>query len=159
MTSEMILLIGTLGSGIIAASAALLGNWMNKRSEERKHYRQLIINAAVENWKHVAQSLLDHGVRGSFLPLDDYILHMMKFTELMIDQKLDESNLEQKLNEIRAFTDRVVAYRRKELQEDSEQPHTGRIVLWDSLIQIWMRKRDSTCLKKSLLMLLTETCT
>lgn len=117
MTSEMILLIGTLGSGLIGASAALLGNWLNKRSEERKHYRQLVINA-LENRKHVSQSLMAHNVRGSYVPLDDYILHMIKFTELMIDQKTDESNVDQKLKDLRAFTDKVLAYRRKEIEED-----------------------------------------
>jgi hypothetical protein len=36
----------------------------------------------------------------------------------MIDQRVDGSNLERKLEEVGAFADRLVAFRIKELKED-----------------------------------------
>ena len=114
----MILLIGTLGSGLIAASAALLGNWINKRSEERKHRQQLIITAAIESWKHINEILVERDPRSFALaPVDDHILHMMKFAELILDGKIDQSNVEQKLKELSAITAKVNAYREKQFDE------------------------------------------
>src|ERR1044072_4826536 len=114
MPSEIMQLIGTLGSGLIAASAALLGNLINKRSEERKHRQQLVITAAIESWKHFNEMIVARDPRAlSLLPIDDHIIHMMKFAELVLDQKVDASNIEQKLQELNQLTKKILTCREK----------------------------------------------
>jgi|SRR5215216_58168 len=114
MTSEILILISALSSATIGAAAALLGNWISKRSEERKHFRQLIITAAVESWKQSCENLKLTRGGITIYPVDDHIIHMMKFAELILDQEVNESNIEQKLKELNAITSKTVAYREKQ---------------------------------------------
>jgi gas vesicle protein len=105
-------LIGSVVSGITGAASALLVTWLNKKSEERRHYRELVVKTAVEHWGQVA----DYS-RGNIMPpLDDYILHMKQVADLMTDPKLSAENVVEKLKKINAFRDRVIEYR----TEDTE---------------------------------------
>jgi hypothetical protein len=115
MNPQTINIVSAFFGVLLGMLVGFITSTLNRKSEERKHYRQLIINAAVENFKHLSR---DPKPGDTYLPLDDHILHMMKFTEVMIDQRVDGSNLERKLEEVGAFADRLVAFRIKELKED-----------------------------------------
>src|ERR1041385_3772969 len=51
---EELILIGTLAGALIGSLSTLLVTWLNKRPEERRHYRELVVNAAIEHWKHAS---------------------------------------------------------------------------------------------------------
>jgi hypothetical protein len=84
-----------------------------QKSEERRHHRELIIKAAIENWKEVNEVLKASQRKGAIPPLDDYILHMLKFSELVLDENLESSNIEKKLIELREFNSKIIEYRKK----------------------------------------------
>lgn len=77
-TSETLRTLITIVAGaFIGSISTVLVTWINKRSEERKHYREIVIKTAVENYKvHVdIGKYTGHGAEQD--PLDSYILHMM----------------------------------------------------------------------------------
>lgn len=104
-------LIGAL----IGAISTLIVTWMNKRTEERKHYRELLINAAIENYKEVqlmTRTIIEKRPTISHVvyPMDTYIIHMSKLAELVIDKKLKAGELSKILGELDQFTDEMYAH-------------------------------------------------
>jgi hypothetical protein len=115
MNSEALILIGTLGGALIGALSTLGVTWLNKRSEERKHYRELIINLAVENYKEagiMARAMLERRPDISQIqyPLDDFIIRMVQLGELIIDKKLNPTEIKDILAKMDALTDQVHEY-------------------------------------------------
>ena len=98
LSPELIAVIGTLGGAIVGAISASVAAIVNKHSEERKHFRALVVNAALENWKHIS-SVSQSRV---LFPLEHYIVHTTKMCELALDNKLTPKNTKQKLDEIDA---------------------------------------------------------
>ena len=99
--------IGTLGATLITGVIAFSINLVNKRSEERKHKQQLIIQAAIANWNRAYDIAKEHqkaGNRAVISPLDIYLIHQMKLTEALTDSKLTISNLNHKLQEVEDLT-------------------------------------------------------
>jgi ABC-type lipopolysaccharide export system ATPase subunit len=103
-------LIGAL----IGSSVALIGSVVNaivlmktnkraKESEERRHYRELIIKSAIETWKHTNESAARSGARTH--RLEAHFIRMMKFSELFIDQPFDEATIDKKLSEMNRATE------------------------------------------------------
>jgi len=97
-------LIGAFGGALITGLIAFGINWTNKRSEERKHQQSLMFNAAIENWKKVADITLDQVNKGAVKsggipPLDSYIIHIMKLSELLTDKKVTKENVAKIINE------------------------------------------------------------
>ena len=91
--------LSALGGVLLTSLFNLWGSHLTRKSEERKHQRQLVINAAIENWKKACDIALTK--KGAAIyPLDSYIIRMMKLSELCMEQKIDASNVEQKLKEI-----------------------------------------------------------
>lgn len=88
---------GTIAGGIFTAIAAFIA----KRSEERKHFRELIVKTAFENWKHVSQI----SAVPFMPPLTDYIVHMVLMCDLVLNKKIDSKNIQSKLDEIKAIGD------------------------------------------------------
>ena len=98
--------VGSLVTGLIALGIT----WINKKSEERRHLRELMFNAALENWKQscniaIERMKLGHG--SAIAPVDTYIIHMMKLSELLINEKITKENIPGKLKEIRELTNAV----------------------------------------------------
>lgn len=115
MNSEALILIGTLGGALIGALSTLGVTWLNKRSEERKHYRELIINLAVENYKEagaMARAVLEKRPETSQIhyPFDDFIIHMVQLGELIIDKKLNPNEVKEILAKMDALTEQVHEY-------------------------------------------------
>jgi hypothetical protein len=64
--------IGALSSGVTATVILLI----TKRSEERRHLRELAMKAALENWHVVSEAAARAGEPR--LPLDVFLVHMFK---------------------------------------------------------------------------------
>ena len=113
-------MIGTIGGALIGSLSTALIAFLSHRSEERKHLRQLIIGTAVENWKQsIEVTKFDTSRKHKFIvPLDNYIIHMMKLSELVNEGSITPEKATRKLREIEELVDTLVRYRDKKEAED-----------------------------------------
>jgi len=105
--------IGTLGATLITGVIAFSINLVNKRSEERKHKQQLIIQAALANWNRDFEIAKEHQKAGSkarISPLDIYLIHQMNLIEALTDSKLTATNLTQKLQSVEDITSATIEW-------------------------------------------------
>jgi len=100
-------IIGAFGGALITGLIALGINLNNKKSEERKHRQKLMVNAAIENWKEersLALEKMTKNVDSKVMPLELYIIHLMKFFEIFDSGKLTDKNIILKLEELDKIT-------------------------------------------------------
>jgi len=120
---EILVLIGALvsfASAFIGAVSALGVTYLSKRSEERKHFRELIVNASLKNWEK-DHDYLRQTVQGGYIdPLTDYILHTSKAVELILDEKTTPENLEAKLKDLGQIVKITRQYRIKQMSESKD---------------------------------------
>lgn len=113
MESDILLVVGTLGGAIIGSLSTVFITFITKKSEERKHFKGLVINTAFESWKsNVELSKIQSKNRDvNILPLDTYIVHMLKVSELIFSNKINKTNIEKILNEADEITKIAVDYK------------------------------------------------
>lgn len=107
----VIVAICGLLSGVVSASAVLLTVWINKRSEDRRNFRQLMVNAAVEDWKQQMEAYKVHQRSIQIIPLDIYIIRMIQFADLIYNEKLSNEDIIFKLREIDELTSKLTEYK------------------------------------------------
>jgi KaiC/GvpD/RAD55 family RecA-like ATPase len=90
--------IGAVSSGATAIIILLI----NKRSEERRNLRELAMKAALENWLYMSKAAADYGAER--LPIDVFVVHMLKLSEALTSRDLTADNLAAKLREVQRFT-------------------------------------------------------
>jgi hypothetical protein len=109
--------IGGIVSAVTGALSALAVTGLSKRSEERKHFRELVVNTAYKNWERLATNI-ERTPGGAYMyPLDDFIILMSKTADLVLDKKLTADNIESKLEEISALNMKIRAFRDRELEQ------------------------------------------
>ncbi len=113
MKPEVLAVLGTLAGALIGSISTLFITWLNKKSEERRHLREITVNAAIESWKQHVSVAISKNVRAQIMPLDVYIIHMMKFAEVILDKRIDSSNIEEKLAEVSKVINKAEEYKRK----------------------------------------------
>lgn len=95
---------------VITAGSALLGvivtSFFNlrtarlaKESEERRHHKEIVVKAAIENWKQTAELWRTSGVRVTLQPLDTFLIHMSSLADVIFDPTTNAANLERRLQE------------------------------------------------------------
>jgi hypothetical protein len=118
--------LSALGGGLVSGLSAFAIHWSNKKSEERKHLNTLTINAAIENWKQINDAALAHakeGIPATVLPLEAFIIHMMKITDVFINEKITKENAPDKLKEVYEITSLVDKYiKERDAKQGSNQP-------------------------------------
>lgn len=80
----------------------LIKDSQTRKSEERRHLRELMFNAAVENWKHnntLAVELMKAGNKTEVMPLDSYIVNLLVLSAALLDTTLTKANVTTKLKE------------------------------------------------------------
>lgn len=102
------LLAAIVGAGI-GGFVTLLGQWLSRRSEERRHRRQLVIQTAIENWRftsEAAEKLAASTYRGRVerYPLESFLLHMQKLSEILDERRITPELVREKLKEVYAVT-------------------------------------------------------
>lgn len=112
--ASLLVLLGTLGGALIGSLSILTVTWLTKRSEERKHYRELIINTAVENYKEagvLARTVLEKRPQLSqrHYPLDMFIIHMTHLADLVVDKKIQSSDVKELLSKVNQFAEELYA--------------------------------------------------
>lgn len=96
-----IAVIGTLGGTFIGGLFTAVATLINKQSEEKRHFRELVVKTASEHWSRVAQL----PTTKSIPPLTDYIVHTVKMCDLVFNKELTSKNVKPKLEEISALMD------------------------------------------------------
>jgi hypothetical protein len=104
---------------LITASAALLGalvgtcgtlfvTWISKRSEERRHLREITTRTAVEYWAKRHEMVLAHPTPGEsyqLMPLDGYVVHLVALSKLLEGSNLSEESAVQILRKAQQITE------------------------------------------------------
>jgi len=96
-------LIGTLGAAFIGGLVTIVVTYINKRSEERRYFREVVIKATLEEWKHISEISSSPGI----FPLANYIINAAKMCELALDKKVTPQNIRKKLEAIYSLADIV----------------------------------------------------
>ncbi len=95
--------VSTLAGGGLVGIINLAMRWQDRKSEESRHLRELIFKTAVEEWKQhceLAIETMKAGKKTVIEPLVTYLVHLMKLSEVLIDEKITKENLSQKLTEV-----------------------------------------------------------
>lgn len=108
--------VGSIVSSVVGALAALVTTWLIRRSEERKHFREIVINISYKYWGRLASNIEKRPGGGQLYPLEDFILLMSKSADLIFDKKLTAKNIEASLEEIGAMNMKMREYRDKEYE-------------------------------------------
>lgn len=87
---------GTLGGAFLGGLFTVLIAFINKRSEEKRHFRELIVKTASEHWKLVSEIAESNLMP----PLINYIVHTAIMCDLILNKKLDSKNIQTKLKEV-----------------------------------------------------------
>ena len=76
--------IGTILGVIITSVIQSRTNRLNRESDERKHYREMVVKAAIENWK---QTIEISKVRGGayVMPLESFIVAVAKSADVIFN--------------------------------------------------------------------------
>jgi hypothetical protein len=98
-------------SGLCSAITAIGVVAFTKRSDERRHLREIVIKTAIENWKVVNQAALE--ARAERLPLDVYLVHMLKFSELLTKKHLTRDDIVKNEQESNILIDEAIAVARR----------------------------------------------
>jgi hypothetical protein len=100
-------LAAIVGAGV-GGFVTLFGQWLVRRSEERRHLRQLVVQTAIENWRFTsdaAAKLAAAGYRVDRYPLDSFVLHMLKLSEILDERRITPELVREKLREVYAVTE------------------------------------------------------
>ena len=98
---------GVIVGGIIPGVIS----YVTLKSQERKQHRELIFSAAVENFKQACEMARTTG--GQVMPLDDFLIHMAKLSEIVINKKFDDSSVEKYLQQLNDLMKRIENWRLK----------------------------------------------
>jgi gas vesicle protein len=110
LTPEQTTLIGTLAGALVGSLSTLLITVIDKKSDERRHRRELIVRAAVESWKQSVETVISAG-RGKIYGFDVYIIHMLRVSELLDGKKLTSDNVVRLMKETDEVTRKVIEYK------------------------------------------------
>ena len=113
-------LVATLLGTVIGAVAGVAGSvWVAviaRRSEERRHLRQLAFEAGTKSWalhQEVAKRAADMGRVRGVDPLEAYVLNALVFSRIIEDGDLDRETILKKWREIYSIAQAVHAEVRK----------------------------------------------
>ena len=112
--------VGALTVGIFN----LATNWQNKRFEERKHHKELMLNIALEQWKQSAQFVIEQsklGKSNAIMPLETYVIHMTKLSEVLNESNITKDNISKKLSEVHEVSVEVEAFYREEEKKEKDR--------------------------------------
>jgi hypothetical protein len=89
----------TLLGAIVPSLAALRMARLTKESEERKHHKEVVVKAAIENWKQVNEVLFKSGLQQfTISALDPFLVHMSAVADAIFDPTTNVTNLEERLH-------------------------------------------------------------
>lgn len=94
LTSTGSLLLGVIVTSFFNLRIARI----TKESEERKHHKEIVVKAAIENWKQTNEALFKSGQQGFTVgALDPFLVHMSALADIIFDPTTNADNLEKRL--------------------------------------------------------------
>ena len=111
----LLVLLSAIISSASALAAVMITNHYNmrttrltKESEERKHQKELVFKAAIENWKQTYELMKTSGLPNKMMaPLDVFLVHMVALSDAIFDPNLSADTLRARLAEVTRLTDIV----------------------------------------------------
>ena len=103
--ASLVVILSAIVSGLCSAITAIGIVAFTKRSDERRHLRELIMRTAVENWKLVTQ--IAHESKLPLMPLDVYLLHMLKFSEILLTKNITPDEIDEKIRDVNTVVERA----------------------------------------------------
>ena len=121
MKPEIITSLAALAGVFIGALFGFGTAWMNKRYDDRRHRREILMRTAVENWKTTAEIAQKEGERTrqniKISPLDDFIIAMGLLDDRIMERKLTPERIISALKEIDQIIRRIIELRSQQEQE------------------------------------------
>lgn len=116
-TAAIYALIGALGGAFIGFLSTIIVTYITKRYEEKKHTKELIIKAAIDNWKVTQESIQKWATTSNkqiiMPPLDEYLIHMWQFYKIVLNTKITHQNIEEKLLEAKKISEKASEFYEK----------------------------------------------
>jgi len=107
-----ITVVSTLGGVLITAVASLVATYISKRSEERKHFQNLVVQIAISNWQEAAKH------SNAMPPVPHYVVYAALMARLIDDPCLTPEKAKQSADRasriLDALTDNALAASRKD---------------------------------------------
>ncbi|HWX42721.1 MAG TPA: hypothetical protein VN345_16330 [Blastocatellia bacterium] len=104
LTGVLIGLGGAITGYLINAFVSLY----KTRSEERKHYRELMMTVTINHWKTTTDLTREQG-GGQIFPLDAYIVQMAKLSDIFLRKRTKTRDLERAFKEYDEVIDKIRA--------------------------------------------------
>ena len=104
--------IGAASGALVSGVSNFITRWLDRTAENRKHYRELSIQAAISAWEHHIElqklrgELLQEHV--TILPLDTFIVRMVRLLEIAADTSLKPSELTKRMNSLKPIDDAML---------------------------------------------------
>jgi hypothetical protein len=99
-------LLGVIIGGLLTAIPSIVIFWIGKRSEERRHLRELAFRTAIDNWKQVSECAKD--LPGAVVePLDVFLFHMLKLSEVATKRGLTPETVAERMREVQEIVRRA----------------------------------------------------
>jgi hypothetical protein len=99
-------LLGVIIGGLLTSIPTIITFWVGKRSEERRHLRELSFQAAIDNWKHISESAKN--LPGAVVePLDVFLFHMLKLSEVATRNGLTPDTVAERVREVQEIVRRA----------------------------------------------------
>ena len=112
--SPTTLVLLTTGSTLLGVIVTSLFNLLTTRaatkSEERRQAKELVVTAALENWKQMIEVRVKSGQSGMQAPLDVFLIHMATAADIIFDPTTNADNFEERMKRVDDVT--AVAIRR-----------------------------------------------
>ena len=123
-TLALFTLGGTLLGVIVPSIFNLLTAHFAQKSEERRQAKELVVTAALENWKQLIEVRSKSGVGGMQAPLDVFLIHMARAADIIFDPTTNADNYEERMKRVDEVT--AVAIRRADrLTEEARNRQTN----------------------------------
>jgi len=106
-------LCGVVFGAVIGAGSSLLVSYLSRRSEERRHYRELGVEvgrAKFDQSLKLAQQVAD--ASGKFVPvppLDAHLIHGIRLMEIISDSRLSAKEIGERIASLKDFTETVTS--------------------------------------------------
>ena len=114
-------LVGTAIGAIAGIAGTIFSTCFIQRSEERRHLRQIVMQAAIENWKQTTEHgkrLSEAGYNITHNPIDSYVIHMMKLVTILDERNLTEDRIRTMMRDLYSVT----AAANDEVDRHNEKP-------------------------------------
>ena len=103
-------LIAAFIGGAAGVSGSIASSIISRRSEERRHLREVVLRTSLENWREnvaLGKLRLERGEGVAIYPLESYIIPMCKIVEMVERKGLTEDEARRCVREYMAINEAV----------------------------------------------------